>query len=181
MFSKGKPLLHNWLTIIHYSQKIFMPRFFIHHVTKYTYPGACKGQPPTFRWCCIPLKTSTVKCNCHNGFAISDEPPLLKYTKIITGNDVGSFMNIARTVIAHWFQYFGGNSERAFPADDKPVGVQWHYLQETDSISFLISILKQEYFSKLDEVKQVANLQLFKEKQVLPTVQELNTLGCMII
>lgn len=149
-----------------------MPRFLIHHVTKYTYPEPVRDSANQMML--YPIKDEYQEVLSQR-IAISDEPFIEVY-KDYYGNEIGSFMNIA----PHLQLRIDSNisvvtKPRQFPVDDKPADVQWHYLQEIQYVIPYIDFLKQEYFSKLDEVKQVANPALFAQKTIFETVQELNT------
>ncbi len=149
-----------------------MPQFLIHHVTKYTYPEPVRDSANQMML--YPIKDEYQEVHSQR-IAISDEPFIEVY-KDYYGNDIGSFMNIA----PHKELRIDSNisvttKQRDFPKDDKPAEVQWHYLQEVQYIIPYIDFLKLEYFSKLDEVKRVANPALFTNKTVYESVQELNT------
>jgi transglutaminase-like putative cysteine protease len=149
-----------------------MPRFLIHHVTKYTYPEAVRDSANQMML--YPIKDELQEVQLQR-ISISAEPFVEVY-KDYYGNDIGSFTNIApHTELRIDSNISVVTKERDLPADDKPAEVQWHYLQEIQYIIPYIDFLKQEYFAKLDEVKLIASPELFKEKTVYETVQELNT------
>ncbi len=155
-----------------YSQLTIMPRFLIHHVTKYTYPEPVRDSANQMML--YPIKDDYQDVQSQK-ISISGEPFVEVY-KDYYGNEIGSFMNIApHTELRIDSNISVVTKERIFPADDKPADVQWHYLQEIQYIIPYIDFLKQEYFSKLGEVKQIANPSLFADKTVYATVQELNT------
>lgn len=149
-----------------------MPRFLIHHVTKYTYPEPVRDSANQMML--YPVKDDYQDVQSQR-ISISNEPFVEVY-KDYYGNEIGSFMNVApHTELRIDSNISVITKERVFPADDKPAEAQWHYLQEIQYIIPYIDFLKQEYFAKLDEVKQIANPELFKEKTVYETLQELNT------
>lgn len=148
-----------------------MPRFLIHHVTKYTYPEPVRDSANQMML--YPVKDEYQDVQSQK-ITISDEPFVEVY-KDYYGNEIGSFMNITpHTQLRIDSNISVITKAREFPADDKPAEVQWHYLQEIQYIIPYIDFLKQEYFSKLDEVKEIADPELYKDKTVYQTVQELN-------
>lgn len=148
-----------------------MPRFLIHHVTKYTYPEPVRDSANQMML--YPVKDEYQDVQSQK-ITISDEPFVEVY-KDYYGNEIGSFMNITpHTQLRIDSNISVITKARELPADDKPAEVQWHYLQEIQYIIPYIDFLKQEYFSKLDEVKEIADPELFKDKTVYQTVQELN-------
>lgn len=148
-----------------------MPRFLIHHVTKYTYPEPVRDSANQMML--YPIKDEYQDVQSQK-ITISDEPFVEVY-KDYYGNEIGSFMNITpHTQLRIDSNISVITKARELPADDKPAEVQWHYLQEIQYIIPYIDFLKQEYFSKLNEVKEIADPELFKDKTVYQTVQELN-------
>jgi transglutaminase-like putative cysteine protease len=148
-----------------------MPQFLIHHVTKYTYPEPVRDSANQMML--YPIEDEYQEVQSQK-ITISDEPFIEVY-KDYYGNQIGSFMNITpHTQLRIDSDISVITKPRELPADDKPADVQWHYLKEIQYIIPYIDFLKQEYFSKLDEVKQIANPELFKDKTVYQTVRELN-------
>lgn len=148
-----------------------MPQFLIHHVTKYTYPEPVRDSANQMML--YPIEDEYQEVQSQK-ITISDEPFIEVY-KDYYGNEIGSFMNITpHTQLRIDSNISVITKPRELPADDKPADVQWHYLKEIQYIIPYIDFLKQEYFSKLDEVKQIANPELFKDKTVYQTVRELN-------
>ena len=149
-----------------------MPRFLIHHVTKYTYPEPVRDSANQMML--YPIKDEYQDVQSQK-ITISDEPFVEVY-KDYYGNEIGSFMNIApHTQLRIDSNISVVTKPRELPADDKPADAQWHYLHEIQYIIPYIDFLKQEYFSKLGEVKQIADPSLYKDKTVFVTVQELNS------
>jgi transglutaminase-like putative cysteine protease len=149
-----------------------MPQFLIHHVTKYTYPEPVRDSANQMML--YPIKDEYQDVLSQR-ITISDEPFIEVY-KDYYGNQIGSFMNIApHTQLRIDSDISVVTKPRELPADDKPADVQWHYLQEIQYVIPYIDFLKQEYFSRLNEVKQIADPLQFTQKTVYITVQELNS------
>jgi transglutaminase-like putative cysteine protease len=108
-----------------------MPRFLIHHVTKYTYPEPVRDSANQMML--YPVKDEYQDVQSQR-ITISNEPFVEVY-KDYYGNEIGSFMNIAPHIELRIDSNISiVTKERAFPLDDKPAEAQWHYLSEIQYI-----------------------------------------------
>lgn len=149
-----------------------MPRFVIHHVTKYTYPEAVRDSANQIMLYPVNDKYQSVQ---NQRISITGEPVLEIY-KDYYGNEVGSFTNIA----AHTELRIDSNisvitTPIIWPTDEVPTHQQWAHLQEIKFVVPFIDFLKQENFSALPELKQVADAGFYKTVSVFTAVQQLNT------
>ena len=148
-----------------------MPRFFIHHVTKYTYPEPVRDSANQIML--YPIKDENQEVQSQR-LTITGEPFVEQYRDYY-GNEAGSFMNIA----PHKELRIDSNiavitKPILLPADDKPIEQQWDYLVQIKYVVPFIDFLKQENFSALPEVKQIADAGFYKSVSVFVAVQQLN-------
>lgn len=148
-----------------------MPRFFIHHVTKYTYPEPVRDSANQIML--YPVKDEKQEVQSQR-LTITGEPFVEEYTDYY-GNEAGSFMNISPhkelridsniVVITKAIRY---------PTDETPIGQQWDHLIQIKNVVPYIDFLKQETFAALPEVKQIADAGFYKSVSVFVAAQQLN-------
>lgn len=148
-----------------------MPRFVIHHVTKYTYPEPVRDSANQVML--YPLKDLYQALQSQR-ITITGEPVVEVY-KDYYGNEVGSFMKSA----AHMELRIDSTisvitSSRPLPVDEVPTDQQWNNLQEIKFMVPYIDFLKQESFQALPELKEVAEAGFYKTVSVFTAVQQLN-------
>lgn len=147
-----------------------MPRFKIHHITKYTYGDAVRDSANQVLL--FPIKDEHqegLKQELH----ISGDPNVDIF-KDYYGNEVGAFMHSAphkELVIDSKIEVI--TKPRPVPADEVPKEKQWNELQQIRYTVPYIDFLKQEFFSDIDEVKHIANADLYKDYTVLQAAQHL--------
>ncbi len=149
-----------------------MPRFFIHHVTKYTYPEPVRDSANQIML--YPIKDETQEV-LSQSIEITGEP-FVEQFKDYYGNEAGSFMNIA----PHKELRIDSNisvitKPITFPKDDTSIEQQWDHLNQIKFVVPFIDFLKQENFAALPEVKQIADAGFYKSVSVYVAVQQLNT------
>ncbi len=148
-----------------------MPRFIIHHVTKYTYPDPVRDSANQIML--FPIKDEFQELQSQQ-LIITGEPMVEKYRDYY-GNEVGSFMNIELhkelridstiTIVT---------KPHLLPADSINNEEQWNNLFQIRNMVPFIDFLKQEYFENLAEVKQIANPELYKDDTVFEAAKKLN-------
>ena len=149
-----------------------MPRFFIHHVTKYSYPEAVRDSANQIML--YPIKDENQEVQSQR-LTITGEPFVEQY-KDYYGNEAGSFMNIA----PHKELRIDSNivvitKAIRFPTDEIAIELQWDHLIQIKYVAPYIDFLKQEFFDALPEVKQIADAGFYKSVSVFVAVQQLNT------
>jgi transglutaminase-like putative cysteine protease len=149
-----------------------MPRFFIHHVTKYSYPEAVRDSANQIML--YPIKDENQEVQSQR-LTITGEPFVELY-KDYYGNEAGSFMNIA----PHKELRIDSNivvitKAIKFPTDEVAIELQWDHLIQIKFVAPYIDFLKQEFFDALPEVKQIADAGFYKSVSVFVAVQQLNT------
>ena len=149
-----------------------MPRFFIHHLTKYTYPEPVRDSANQIMLYPIKDENQEVQSQRIN---ITGEPFVEEY-KDYYGNEAGSFMNIA----PHKELRIDSNiavvtKPIKFPSDEIPIEQQWEHLVQIRYVMPFIDFLKQEVFTALPEVKQIADAGFYQSVSVFVAVQQLNT------
>jgi transglutaminase-like putative cysteine protease len=149
-----------------------MPRFYIHHVTKYTYPEPVRDSANQVML--FPVKDQNQEVQSQK-LTITGNP-FVEVFHDYFGNEVGTFMNIA----PHRELQIDSNfvvitKPIRFPDDDKPIGQQWDYLSQIVNVVPFIDFLKQENFAALPEVKQIADAGFYKSVSVYVAVLQLNT------
>ena len=147
-----------------------MPRFVIHHVTKYTYPEPVRDSANQVML--YPIKDAHQSLQSQH-ITITGQPSLEIY-KDYYGNEVGSFTNVApHTELRIDSTISVTTTPIAWPIDDTPTSQQWSHLQEIKYIVPFIDFLKQENFSALPELKQVAEAGFYKTVSVFTAVRQL--------
>jgi transglutaminase-like putative cysteine protease len=149
-----------------------MPRFIIHHVTKYTYPEPVRDSANQIML--YPLKDEYQELQ-NQKIAITGEP-FVEVFKDYYGNEIGSFMNIAPHMELRIDSTVSVvTKSRVFPTDDHTTAAQWDHLEEIKYMLRFIDFLKQENFKALPEVKKIADAGFYKTVSVFTAVQQLNT------
>ena len=132
-----------------------MPRFTIHHITKYTYEGPVRDSANQILL--FPVKDEYQELLKQDLF-ITDEPVLDIY-KDYYGNDVGSFMHAephSALVIDSKVEVI--TKTRPAPVDQGAKEDQWSHLQQIRWQVPYIDFLKQEHFDYLRELQEEAGL-----------------------
>jgi transglutaminase-like putative cysteine protease len=149
-----------------------MPRFIIHHVTKYTYPEPVRDSANQVML--YPLKDEYQNLQSQR-IAVTGEPALEVY-KDYYGNEIGSFMNAApHTELRIDSNISVITTKRKMPVDDVPAEQQWSHLQEIRYMVPFIDFLKQENFDALPEMKAIADAGFYKTVSVYTAMQQLTT------
>ena len=149
-----------------------MPRFIIHHVTKYTYPEPVRDSANQIML--YPLKDEYQELQ-NQKISITGEP-FIEVFKDYYGNEIGSFMNIAPHMELRIDSTISViTKSRSFPTDDHETPSQWNHLDEIKYMLPFIDFLKQENFKALPEVKKIADAGFYKTVSVFTAVQQLNT------
>ena len=147
-----------------------MPRFIIHHITKYTYAEPVRDSANQIML--MPVKDENQEVQSQR-LTITGEPHLQIF-KDYYGNEVGSFMNIAphkELVIDSTIAVV--TKARIFPQDDVPIEQQWEHLYQIRYVVPFIDFLKQENFLALGEVKKIADAGFYKSVSVYVAVLQL--------
>ena len=148
-----------------------MPRFVIHHVTKYTYPEAVRDSANQIMLYPVKDKCQFVQ---NQQIAISGDP-LLEIYKDYYGNEVGTFTNVAlHTELRIDSTISVTTIPIMWPTDEVTTLQQWAHLQEIKYVIPFIDFLKQENFDALPELKEVADAGFYKTVSVFTAVQQLN-------
>ncbi len=148
-----------------------MPRFFIHHVTKYTYPEPVRDSANQIML--YPIKDENQEVQSQR-VQITGEP-FVELFRDYYGNEAGSFMNIAPHTELRIDSHIAVITKPIkFPTDEIAIEQQWDHLIQIRHIVPFIDFLKQEYFDALPEVKQIADAGFYKSVSVYVAVQQLN-------
>jgi len=148
-----------------------MPRFVIHHVTKYTYPEPVRDSANQIML--YPLKDQYQSLQSQR-ISITGEPVLEVYQDYY-GNEVGSFMkSTPHTELRIDSTISVITLPRLLPANDTPTDQQWQNLQEIRYMVPYIDFLKQEVFTALPELQKVADAGFYKTVSVFTAVKQLN-------
>ena len=147
-----------------------MPRFIIHHVTKYTYPEPVRDSANQIMLFPVKDENQTVQSQ---QLHITGEPKVEIY-KDYYGNEVGSFMNIApHTELRIDSTITIITRPVIFPTDEKPAAEQWSHLNQLKHMVPFIDFLKQENFDALPELKKIADAGFYKSVSVFTALQQL--------
>lgn len=141
-----------------------MPRFIIHHVTKYTYPDPVRDSANQIML--FPIKDDYQEL-LNQQLVITGYPNLERYTDYY-GNNTATFMYVE----SHNEMLIDSKIEvvtkaKPLPANDRLISEEWDNLQQIKYVVPYIDFLKQEYFSaldevmELDEIKQCTNMHVF--------------------
>lgn len=148
-----------------------MPRFIIHHVTKYTYPEPVRDSANQIML--YPIKDELQEVQSQR-LTITGEPPVEVF-KDYYGNEAGSFMNITPHKELRIDSTIAVITKpRNYPLDTVPIEEQWSHLLQIRNIVPFIDFLKQENFVALPEVKKIADSGFYKSVSVFVAVQQLN-------
>ncbi len=147
-----------------------MPRFIIHHVTKYTYAQPVRDSANLIML--IPIKDEHQEVQSQR-LTITGAPTVEVF-KDYYGNEVGSFMNIA----PHIELTIDSNiavvtKARIFPKDEIDINEQWGHLHLIRHVVPFIDFLKQEKFLALGEVERIADAGFYKSVSVYVAVLQL--------
>lgn len=148
-----------------------MPRFIIHHVTKYTYPEPVRDSANQIML--YPVKDEYQEVQSQK-ITITGEP-FIEVFKDYYGNEIGSFMNIVpHTELRIDSTISVVTKQRTFPSDDHSTEEQWQHLEEIRYMVSFIDFLKQENFKALADVKKIADAGFYKTVSVYTAVLQLN-------
>lgn len=149
-----------------------MPRFIIHHVTKYTYEEPVRDSANQVML--FPLKDENQEVQSQV-LSISGEP----FVEVVTdyyGNEIGTFTTLdPHTELKIDSTITVVIKPKIFPADDIAIEEQWNHLHQIRYVVPFIDFLKQESFIALLEVKKIADAGFYKSVSVYVAVQQLNT------
>jgi transglutaminase-like putative cysteine protease len=134
-----------------------MPRFTIHHVTKYTYDGPVRDSANQILL--FPVKDENQEV-FKQDLSITGEPNVDIY-KDYYGNDTGSFMHAEpHTELKIDSKVVVITKSRPAPVDQAGKEEQWQYLRQIRNQLPYIDFLRQDQFASLEEIKK---LELLKE------------------
>lgn len=140
-----------------------MPRFIIHHVTKYTYPEPVRDSANKIML--YPIKDGNQEVQSQR-LAITGEP-FVEVFMDYYGNEAGSFMNIAPHKELRIDSTIAVVTKPIiFPQDEVPIEDQWNHLYQLKHVVPFIDFLKQENFAALPEVKKIADNGFYKSVSV---------------
>jgi len=148
-----------------------MPRFFIHHITKYTYLEPVRDSANQIML--YPIKDENQEVQSQK-LIISGEPKIETFRDYY-GNEVGSFMNTTPHKELQIESHISVVTKPIiFPTDKIEVESQWENLLKIKNTVPFIDFLKQENFTALPEVKQIADSGFYNTVSVYVAVQQLN-------
>ncbi len=133
-----------------------MPRFKIHHVTKYTYEAPVRDSANQI--ILFPIKDQYQEVLKHELHITRD--PELDIFKDYYGNEIGSFMHAEphhELVIDSKVEVI--THSRNSPKDNMPAHEQWAYLKQMRIQIPYIDFLNQEQFNALQDMMQVLHEQ----------------------
>lgn len=148
-----------------------MPRFKIHHITKYTYEVPVRDSANQV--ILFPIKDEYQEV-LKQDLAITGEPVVDIY-KDYYGNDVGSFMYAdphKELVIDSKIEVV--TKARPMPADSEAITSQWDHLQKMRYQVAFIDFFKQEQASAIEELSKLANLEDCIYESPLTAAKKLN-------
>ncbi len=149
-----------------------MPRFVIHHVTKYTYQEPVRDSANQIML--FPVKDENQEVESQQ-LIITGNPFVEIFTDYY-GNQAGTFMNLEpHTELKIDSTIAIVTRPVIFPADDIAIEEQWSHLYQIRHVVPHLDFLKQENFVALDEVKKIADAGFYKSVSVYVAVQQLNT------
>ena len=147
-----------------------MPKFIIHHVTKYTYPEAVRDSANQIML--YPIKDGNQEL--HSQRMLITGEPMVEIFKDYYGNEAGSFMNISPHKELKIESTISVVTKAInLPTDNIAIEEQWDHLYQIRNIVPFVDFLKQENFVALPEVKQVADSGFYKSVSVFVAVQQL--------
>ncbi len=136
-----------------------MPRFKIHHVTKYTYEAPVRDSANQI--VLFPIQDEFQEVLKQELLITGD--PYVEIYKDYYGNEVGSFMHAEphhELVIDSKVELI--TKPKALPKDDEDFHEQWNHLYQIANKPDFIDFLNPEYFNALEEVKNIADKEQFK-------------------
>jgi transglutaminase-like putative cysteine protease len=148
-----------------------MPRFIIHHVTKYTYEAPVRDSANQVML--FPVKDNYQEV-LKQDLVVTGEP-LIDIYKDYYGNEIGAFMYTAQhteMVIDSTIEVI--TKSRLLPEENANNEAQWDHLQGIRYDILYIDFLKQEPFVAVAEIKQVTQLEEFRAVSPLMAAQRLN-------
>jgi transglutaminase-like putative cysteine protease len=162
----------NQLITSHNKAHTIMPRFIIHHVTKYTYEEPVRDSANQIML--FPVKDENQEV--HSQQLVITGEPFVEIFKDYYGNETGTFMTLEpHTELKIDSTIAVVTKPRLFPADDVAIEEQWNHLYQIRYVVPFIDFLKQENFVALGEVKKIADAGFYKSVSVYVAVQQLNT------
>lgn len=148
-----------------------MPRFIIHHITRYTYPEPVRDSANQIML--YPVKDEYQEVQSQK-ISVTGEPFIEVYLDYY-GNEIGSFMNISPHIEMRIDSTISVvTKSRVFPSDNHLTLEQWDHLQAISNTVPFIDFLKQEKFNDLPEVKKIADAGFYKTVSVFTAVKQLN-------
>ncbi len=148
-----------------------MPRFIIHHVTKYSYQAPVRDSANQIML--FPIKDENQEL-LNQQLVITGLPSVEIYRDYY-GNSVGSFMTVEphkELLIDSKIEVI--TRERPLPSQEIPTDAQWSYLKEIHNSIMFIDFLKTENFKAIGEIKAIADKVVLKGSSVFAVVNELN-------
>ena len=131
-----------------------MPRFIIHHITKYSYPTPVRDSANQVML--FPLKDDYQEL-VYQRLSITGEPNVEIYHDYYD-NEIGAFTySQPHTELIIDSKIEIVTKSRDLPADTMPAAEQWGHLERIRYQATIIDFLKQESFEALDEVKAIAD------------------------
>ncbi len=148
-----------------------MPRFVIHHITKYNYPEPVRDSANQVML--FPLKDERQEVQSFK-LKITGNPAI-EIFKDYYENEYGSFMYVfPHTELKIETTLAVVTKPVTLPAATADIAGEWHHLEEIKNIVPFIDFLKQEQFDALAEVKQIEDADKYKAGPVFAAVTELN-------
>jgi len=149
-----------------------MPRFNIHHITKYTYEGPVRDSANQI--VLFPIKDEFQDV-LKQALSISGDPDVDVY-KDYYGNEIGTFTHAeSHTSLTIDSRVEVATKQHPPLVDDTPAAQQWDYLQQLRWQVPFVDFLKQEKFTSLTDVLQDAKLTEMLSLSPLQAAQELKT------
>jgi transglutaminase-like putative cysteine protease len=149
-----------------------MPRFNIHHITKYTYEGPVRDSANQI--VLFPIKDEFQEV-LKQDLTISDDPAVDIY-KDYYGNEIGTFTHAeSHTSLVIDSHVEVVTKPRPALVDEASAEQQWIFLQQLRWQVPYIDFLKQEKFSALDQLLEDAHVQQQQTLTPLQTAQQLKT------
>jgi transglutaminase-like putative cysteine protease len=148
-----------------------MPKFKIHHVTKYAYEAPVRDSANQI--VLFPIRDEYQEV-LKQELLVTGEPPVEIY-KDYYGNEIGSFMQAEphnELIIDSKLEVI--TKLKALPLDEENFQEQWNYLMQIAHKPDYIDFLNPEHFNALQEVKTIADIAQFKTMSPLESAKKLN-------
>jgi transglutaminase-like putative cysteine protease len=148
-----------------------MPRFKIHHVTKYSYEAPVRDSANQI--VLFPIHDEYQEV-LKQELLITGEP-FVEIYKDYYGNEIGSFMQAdphKELVIDSKVEVI--TKPKSLPVEQDNINEQWIYLQQISHKPEFIDFLNPEHFNALDEVKNIADVAQYKTMLPLAAAKKLN-------